>query len=153
MWMCILWTFDIFFLPVNSSFLFRTWFYWYICNNHRFCLNRFISIDFRYLREIFYFSISTVTGVFSSSVLNLYIKILYIFCFNTFILNFFFTFPLFRQSYFYQFGGINSNGVNVWSEIFQFRSHPGVGADVVTSSLVYGDLGVYLAYDDVQGGT
>jgi hypothetical protein len=33
-----------------------------------------------------------------------------------------------------------------------FTSHPGVASNISTSTLIYGDLGVYLAYDDVQGG-
>ena len=56
----------------------------------------------------------------------------------------------FATTYYYQIGGVVSGSTEtIWSEVYQFTSHPGVGPNVPASSIVYGDLGVYLPYDEV----
>ena len=52
-------------------------------------------------------------------------------------------------TYYYQFGGMASGSGEIYtSAVNYFKSHPGVGASIVTSTIIYGDLGVTLPYDD-----
>ena len=53
------------------------------------------------------------------------------------------------ETYYYTIGGTPSGQSKpIWSDVYSFKSHPGVG-NVTTSTIIYGDLGVTIPYADV----
>jgi hypothetical protein len=52
------------------------------------------------------------------------------------------------QTYYYVFGGVPVGETEaVWSAVQTLKSHPGVGPTVMSSAILFGDMGVTIPYD------